>query len=277
MVRIILSICLLVSTLPAKAQVFHTYSEFGIFGGGSAYIGELNPGNPFYSIRPAMGVLYRYSTSTRFSWRFMFNNARLQASDAASGVGYQQNRNLSFRTNLFELGTMLEFNYFPFESGDLAYIASPYMCLGLSGFYFNPKADFYGEWVALQPLNTEGQGTAAYRDRKVYSRFQPAIPFGMGVRVNIMPRLTLSAEWIMRKTFTDYLDDVSTTYADPDELVAAHGAYSALLADRSLTNPGRSNMHLQRGNPATKDWFSTIGFILSFSFSSRKPGCAAYQ
>jgi hypothetical protein len=277
MYRFIFIISLFAGLKSSNAQVFHTYSEFGLFAGGASYIGELNPGNPFYMIRPAAGVLYRYSTSPRFSWRFMFNAARLEASDANSGIAYQELRNLSFRSNVYEAGAMLEFNFFPFESGDMSYIATPYLAIGLSGFYSNPKALFNNEWVVLRSLSTEGQGSAAYRERKVYSRFQPAMPFGMGVRLNIIPRLTLSAEWIMRKTFTDYIDDVSTTYADPDLLVAENGAYAALLADRSVSNPGRSNVNLQRGNPSTKDWFSTAGLILTFSFSSRKPGCSAYQ
>jgi hypothetical protein len=260
-----------------NAQVFHPYSEVGVFAGGSSYIGELNPGRPFYMIRPAAGVFFRYSASTRFSWRFMANVSRLEASDANSGVAFQENRNLSFRSDVFETGALFEFNYFPFEAGNMSYIATPYLFVGLSGFYFNPKAKFDGSWQALQPLSTEGQGSALYRDRKIYSRVQAALPFGMGVKLNILPRVMLAAEWMMRKTFTDYLDDVSTTYVDPDILVARHGAYSALLADRSLVSPGRSNENLQRGNPDNNDWFSTIGLSLTISFSSRRPGCAAYK
>ncbi len=275
--RFIFFISLLLLTKSGNTQVFRTYSEVGVFAGGASYIGELNPGQPLYMLRPAVGLLYRYNTSPRFAWRFMLNGSRIEASDAMAGVGYQEERNLSFRSNIYELGTLLEFNYFPFEAGEMSYIATPYMLLGLSGFYHNPKALFYNEWVELQPLHTEGQGSVQYRDRKAYSKIQAAIPFGFGVRLNIFPRITLSAEWMMRKTFTDYLDDVSTTFVDPDLLVASNGAYAALLADRSTTEPGVSNVNMQRGNLSNKDWFSTIGLMLTFRFSSRKPGCAAYQ
>jgi hypothetical protein len=59
-------------------------------------------------------------------------------------------------------------------------------------------------------LSTEGQGI--YPDKKPYSLWQPTIPFGGGVKFAITENLRIGFEIGLRKLFTDYLDDVSTSY-----------------------------------------------------------------
>lgn len=256
---------------------FRRYSELGPTGGMSYYMGELNPGTPFFMALPGGGLVFRHSSSDRWTWRVQALYLQIQASDAESKVASQELRNLSFRSAVWEFSPILEFNFFPYEVGNSTTPATPYVFGGFALFRYNPKTEFMGKDVELQPLGTEGQGTAAYADRKMYNLTSVSLPFGMGVKFHAFGRLGVSIEWGLRKTFTDYLDDVSTTYADPDVLYATHGVQSALLADRSLIQPGEYNVDRQRGNPSNKDWYSFAGITLSYKLMKKRRPCATYQ
>lgn len=274
---IFLSLIGLAISFSANSQVFNRYSELGLFGGVSYYMGELNPGKQFFMVRPGGGLVYRYNTSRRFAWEIHGLYGSVQAEDARSGKDNQVMRNLSFRSQIIEFAGLLHFNFFNYEIGNPETPATPYIFGGIGLFRFNPKADFQGEWIALQPLGTEGQGSPVYADRKQYSLMGANIPFGFGVKFHAFNRLGFSLEWGLRKTFTDYLDDVSTTYADPDVLFATHGELAALLADRSLVNPGKINTGRQRGNSTNKDWYSFAGLTITYKIVPRKAECAAYK
>ncbi len=72
-----------------------------------------------------------------------------------------------------------------------------------------------GDWVKLRTLNTEGQGREGRQG--VYKPFQWQIPINAGVELHI-PRtyFQIGVEFGFRYLFTDYLDDVSTTYVGLD-------------------------------------------------------------
>jgi hypothetical protein len=124
-------------------------------------------------------------------------------------------------------------------------------------------AYYLGRWYALQPIGTEGQGTT-FAGGKRYSLTQFCIPFGAGLKVNIAKRASLALEWGLRKTFTDYMDDVSGKYVDPFLLASERGPVAAALSDRSLVKEGGNNTGRQRGNAYTKDWYSFAGIIFTF-------------
>lgn len=260
-----------------KSQVFNKYSELGLFGGASYYLGDLNPGKQFFMPRLAGGLVYRYNPGKRFAWHIHGVYGSVQADDARSTDEAQQLRNLSFRSQVIEFATILEFNFFNYEIGNPSTPITPYIFGGISLFRFNPKADYFGEWVALQPLGTEGQGSTVYASRKEYSLINGAFPFGFGVKFHALGRLGFSLEWGLRKTFTDYLDDVSTTYADPDVLFATQGLVAVELADRSLVNPGPINTNRQRGNETNRDWYSFAGLTITYKIQPKRPDCAAYK
>jgi hypothetical protein len=130
---------------------------------------------------------------------------------------------------------------------------------------FNPSTkDSSGTKVYLQPLSTEGQGF--YNGRKKYSLHQFSIPFGAGVRFSVSPTIRLGFEIGMRKTNTDYLDDVSTTFVDQNTLLANRGQLAVDLAFRAdelmsgLSYPAGGS---KRGEIKNKDWYYFSGFILS--------------
>jgi hypothetical protein len=135
---------------------------------------------------------------------------------------------------------------------------------------FNPSTkDSAGTKVYLQPLSTEGQGF--YNGRKKYSLQQFSIPFGAGVRFSVSPNIRLAFEIGMRKTNTDYLDDVSTSYVDQNTLLANRGQLAVDLAFRGdelktgLSYPAGGS---QRGKVENKDWYYFSGFILSIRLPS---------
>ena len=278
MVRsLIVFIFLLSFIFQAKSQVYKKYSELGLYGGVSYYLGDLNPGKQFFMVRPAVGLVFRFNPNRRFTWQLHGIYSSVQAYDSLANNDFQLNRNLSFRSRIIEVAGSLQFNFFDYEIGNNETPATPYIFAGLALFSFNPTAEMNGDWVDLLPLGTEGQGSGLKSAPSPYSLLGLSIPFGMGFKFHAMGRLGVSIEWGMRKTFTDYLDDVSTSYVQQDVLYANKGLDAALFADRSKVNPGDSNVNRQRGNPTTNDWYSFAGVTLTYKLSSGKSVCAAYK
>lgn len=259
------TLCFLLALCGSLALSAQKTNEIGLFFGGSYYIGDLNPTGHLNSLtRPAAGLVYRHNTGPRVSFAGSALFGSVQGIDARTSSYEQQQRNLSFRSRIYELAARTEFNFIEYQIGDEKHQFTPFMFLGIAVFNFNPKASYGNQWVALQPLKTEGQS-------KPYMRTQISIPFGAGFKINLAHRVGLVIEWGMRKTFTDYLDDVSTVYADPATL-SANGPAAVALADRSLTP--QDNVGRQRGNPRTKDWYCFTGLTLSFQLSERAKSCA---
>lgn len=127
-----------------------------------------------------------------------------------------------------------------------------------------------GEWVNLQALSTEGQQTAQYNDLKRYSLTQLAVPVGLGLKCYMNKHWIVALEYTVRKTFTDYLDDVSGKYAEPFYIESQYGPIASAMADPSspLHEPGTL-----RGNPKNKDWYSIFGLSLSYRLVANKVKC----
>lgn len=261
--------------LPSFAQRKPKKSvEVGIFLGGSYYIGDLNPTRHFDQFtKPAGGVLFRYNFNQRLAARANFLLGRVEAHDEYSSSPGQQQRNLSFQSSITEISTQLEFNFLNYEIGDESAKFSPYIFGGIAGFLFDPQGQLYDEWVSLRSLSTEGQGLPG-GPAKTYKLFQISLPFGVGVKLNVAKNMSLGLEWGMRKTFTDYLDDVSTRYYDPKKLEEYKGTLAATMADPSIGNDaGFNNIGRQRGNPTTKDWYSFAGVVLTIRLKGKREEC----
>ena len=115
-----------------------------------------------------------------------------------------------------------------------------------------------------------GQGTPV-NAAAPYGRVSVAVPFGMGYRWAVGRKMSVSLEVGFRKTFTDYLDDVSTTYADPNVLATYNGTLSAQLSNRSKTAGDRTGLF--RGEEARKDWYIFTGLNLEFYLRSPREKC----
>lgn len=249
--------------------------EIGLSLGGSYYIGDLNPLGQFNQFtKPAGGLVFRTNFNPRLSSKVTLLYGRIEGRDSFSKFSAQQQRNLRFKSDILELSGQLEFNFLDYEIGNDKRYFSPYIFLGLAGFKFNPKGELDGKWVALQPLGTEGQGLRGGASNRKYKLLQMSIPFGVGIKANLSKDIGLSLEWGMRKTFTDYLDDVSTRYYDPVKLAGAHGMEAAKLSDPSVgTDPNFSNVGRQRGNPTTNDWYAFAGAILTIKLKEGREKC----
>ncbi len=242
-------------------------SEIGILGGVSYYIGDLNQKH-FNNSNLAGQILYRYNIHSRLAFRANFTYGFVEGYDSESRRDLFKQRNLSFQTEIYELASGLEITYFPFEIGNKRYRGTGYLMAELGLAKINPKTDFNGELVELQPLGTEGQGTSA-SDRSKYSLIQLAVPLAFGFRVTLTENIGLNAEYGIRFLFTDYLDDVHNyRYADPATILAENGPLAANLSNRSTTG----NRFGQRGNPVSRDWYTFAGIGLTFRLG-RKGNC----
>jgi hypothetical protein len=256
----------------SKAQELYR-NEVGVFLGGSYYNGDLNPNKHFLQTKFAGGILYRYNITPRWALKVTALIGGLEGSDAKSK--FNEERNLSFRSYIFEFSPQIEFNFLQYILGDKKHFISPYIFAGASVFNFNPQATLNSTKYSLHALGTEGQGTTLEGKKNPYSLTSIAIPFGIGVKISPARFLSLGLEWGIRKTFTDYIDDVSTVYADPVILAAENGPEAAALADRSLT-PG-THTDLARGNPRTKDWYVFTGLTVCVRIKTKAVRCAAYK
>lgn len=268
---------LLIIIFLVSISIFSQRNEYGVFAGGSYYLGELNPGTQFLLTRPAFGILYRYNFVPRFAYKLNIFYGTVEGADSVSKANAQ--RNLSFKSTVIEMSNEIELNFIQYVPGNKNYPFTPYIFTGFTFFYFDPMAKYNGSWYALETLGTEGQGTSEYPGVNKYSRVAFAIPFGIGLKYNLSKMICLGLEWSMRKTFTDYLDDVSGVYADPKILAGENGPIAAALADRSKSTNGevKNNTGLQRGNASNNDWYSFAGLIVTFKISNRKQICPIYK
>jgi hypothetical protein len=246
--------------------------EFGIYLGASNYSGDLE--EDIVNVNHTQfgyGGLVRYNFNNYISLKFGLNWGTLEDDDASSSSAWRKKRNLSFRSPIFAGYIAPEFYFAHWRYADKKYV-SPYIFAGIGAFHFNPQALYKGVWYDLRPLGTEGQGTIEYPDRQPYDLNQIYIPFGMGFRITLSPTWALSIEVHAAKTFTDYLDDVSMTYASPDVLVQYHGSLAAALADRtSEVMPGKSfPTGGQRGDSNLKDMFFFTGLTFTHTFINKR-------
>lgn len=241
--------------------------EVGIMLGGSYYIGDLNPRKQFNLTQPAGGIFYRFTPNYRYAFRGGFNYGNIMGDDSQSEDADQIQRNLNFKSRIMEFHAIAEFNFLEYRISNDKYKFTTFLYLGLDVFNFKPRAQMDNFWIDLQPLRTEGQ-------TKGYKLTQVAIPFGLGVKMNVSKKVGIGIEWGPRKTFTDYLDDVSGTYPNP--FVSPFSSINGMkLSDRSK-NAG-SNVNEQRGNPRTKDWYFFFGLTLNFKLNFVAPPCYAYD
>jgi Domain of unknown function (DUF6089) len=244
------------------SKKFERSKEIDIIGGTSYYMGDLNPTKHFGTrLKPGGGIAFRNNFDRRWSMKCSLLYGRVEAYDADSDDPWQRNRNLHFRNQMIEGSITAELNFFNYQLGDRDYPFSPYLFAGLAYLNMKPMANFKGTWYELQPLGTEGQGSSLGGDK--YKTNLISIPFGFGVKGNLFAVFGFSLEWGVRKTWTDYFDDVSGSYADPLVLQKENGTLSSALSDRSLIRERATNdTDLQRGDPGRKDfYFFCLGSI----------------
>jgi hypothetical protein len=214
-----------------------------------------------------------------FGLRGAMEIGKLEAQDKiidTKGVNelWRKQRNLDFRSNISEAYVAAEvFPLMLLNSGhdDYAPRLRPYGVIGVGVFHFNPQGsltDANGNvtWYNLKPLHTEGEGFAEVPTVKNYSLTQLNIPMGFGAKYYISDRVNISLEVLHRKTFTDYIDDVSTNYIDPNlfdkYLSPQNAAIARQIQDKvvGIVTPAvtRYEPGVQRGDPKQNDAYFSI-------------------
>jgi hypothetical protein len=208
---------------------------------------------------------YRYRFNKLFATVSCFNIGRLQENDADSRDLVKRQRNLHFRTTIMDYQQRLEMTIL----GSFGKHTKQIYGFGGAGVcYFKPKAEYNGEWVELKPLKTEGEGIEGL-SVKNYSLFSPIVSLGFGFRYGIGETFRLGIEASYTKTFTDYIDDVSGDYVNPDLLDSEVAKY---LSNPSIQNSNWFAPGQQRGNPKTKDsyFFLNITLMKNLTFKNDK-------
>lgn len=244
-------------------STFSQKVEIGLNVGLANYTGDLAPSVVLSETQPGAGVFARLNLNNTWALTGFANFLRISGNDA--NFSFNAPRNLSFRTDISEFATVFEFNYFKYGTGVRDVHFTPYVYWGLGAAFYNPKAYYNGEWNELRPYQTEGSANT-------YSGVTAIMPMGIGIKW--MPNKKMSLEWSIggRKTYTDYLDDVSKTYIDANKQAQERGLIAAVLADpSSLKNEGAfvNKAGYQRGNPDFKDWYFNTNICISYRIFTR--------
>lgn len=260
--RLLASFLLLLCT-QGRAQTW--YAE--ISAGGMGYCGDLTQHRiPLQSVRPAAGFAIKYESGDLLNVRVGGMYGQLTADDKNNTDPTLRIRNLNFTTKIMEAHLLLEFNLYDPE----IYTSYPYLFGGVGVFNFNPYSfDNNNKKIYLHPLRTEGQGLAQYPGRKQYALTQACLPLGLGWKWVMKNQSQLGIEFGYRITFTDYLDDVSKTYADPEVLGIEVGPLSGQMAYRKVGVPFKE-LGAPRGNDSKKDIYFFGGLKYAFRISRKK-------
>jgi len=277
--------------LIAQGQKKTTSLDFGLYLGGSNYWGDLTKDyQPLWGkTKLAGGLICRYNVGPYLSFKGTAVYGKIEGSDKNfNNDPYRKRRNLSFKSDIIEFSIQGEWNILGYENTRSSFGWSPYLFSGISVFRFNPKAKFNyiagvhdpslesqnGDWIELQPLGTEGQETTKFNDKRRYSLTQLSIPLGVGAKWQLDDHWAFGVEFGVRKTFTDYLDDVSSIYVDDIIVGGASGPMAVALKDRSIEiGETKFENNDPRGNAKVKDWYMIGGITLTYRIMGGRQPC----
>lgn len=259
----------------AKAQ----YNwDVGFHLGGANYLGEFGGKEKtrqdfiwdlkMGQTRWAVGTFARRKINRLLSFNAGLMYFRIQGGDYLSTNPARVGRNLNFRNDMFEFYLRPEFTLF--QDNDLGGRGRYrtdfrlFAYVGGSVYFSNPKGQLNhsGDWYNLRDMNTELTS---------YSQFGVAVPAGIGFHFTFKRRHRIGWDFGWRTTFTDYLDDASTVYADPSALPSADAvalANQTNFIDRGTNSaipaPIQYAPGSKRGDPTHNDSYLTATFTYSY-------------
>lgn len=247
--------------------------QIGIGIGQSIYWGDLN--GPSFNTNFsknngfAIQIFGRRYVNNIFAVKANLLFSKVKGDDAFSSQQWQKERNLRFQSVLHELSFSGEYYPFKFLPGREESILSPFLSAGFGAFYFNPTTTYQGNKYELQPLGTEGQGMPGFADK--YNRIAASLLFGGGLAIQVGETTTLHLELIGRRSTTDYLDDISGSYVNYQELRNGNGELAARLGDRTNeffnnTEPISRETGAQRGGALVNDYYFSTTISAAFKF-----------
>jgi hypothetical protein len=199
-------------------SAFAQRSEVGFGLGTFNYTGDLARNYNLLNSRPAATVFYRSNISNVVSFRAGMTGGKLVASDNRPIDAFAAERNAGFNIFLLEASTVFEYHFLNWRETKRFIRFSPYLFGGLALF------------------GMSGNGSKP----EEYSNVQGAIPFGTGLKYVINPKWYVALEFGARKTFFDYLDNISIGK--------------------------ESNKNYQYGNPFDNDAYYFLGFSVTRTF-----------
>ena len=243
-----------------KAQTY----EVGITGGGAGYIGDLNQTSTLKLSGISAGAFVKMNLDPYWGLGIHYNYGRITADDANSANEYFRDRNLNFHTPINEASLQLEFNFLDYFAGGGLKKFTPYVYAGLGMILFNPKATYNGDEFELRFYATEGQ-------TKAYKNYALTIPYGAGMKFKMNENWGISTQIGYRTSNTDYLDDVSNRYPDPN----SWSGRERETTSRLLSNPSNAFSlndvaATQRGDFRKRDTYMFVGIGISYTFVSQK-------
>ncbi|MFZ9660498.1 MAG: DUF6089 family protein [Chitinophagaceae bacterium] len=297
--------CLICSTFTHAQNIY----EIGITAGPSNFLGDLGGtrgrGGPFLKdnnlsmTSMVKSIYFSFAPSEFISFKLAFTSGRLQGADSIinGAGGLEENRiarNQSFRSPLTEALLTTEIYptaLFDDDPSDVYHKIRPFGIIGVGVFHFNPQglyvdANGNSQWVDLKPLRTEGQGIIAGRPE--YKLTQINIPYGFGLKYFVNDKVNVSLEVLGRKTFTDYIDDVSTTYID-ENLFYNYFKNDPQLADMAVKmayqskiltggqNRAGFNAGDKRGTATNYDAYYTTSLRVAIRLGSDNKGITGYK
>lgn len=202
----------------ASNQSFAQFNEVGVGIGGTTYTGDLVRNYDITLNRPALNIFYRSNFSDIVSIKYGLLGGFIHGNEKKPIDAFAEIRDWSFSIFLVEGSAILEYHFLDYKRDNSLIKWSPYLFGGLGVF------TFFGEG----PRNGS------------YNKMQPVIPFGVGFKYILNPRFNLGVEFGARKTFFDYLDNISAPTSNTKDYIYG-------------------NMH-------DKDWYYYLGFSLSYTF-----------
>jgi hypothetical protein len=288
----------LIFALSTAASAQSSPVSAGFNFGGANYLGEIGGKNDprasvldakIISTSPAAGAFLRYAVNDKIRVSGEVNYVHIRQADKNAEDPARQARNLNFRNRMFEFGFRADFSVFNLiDRRSMRKYASlgqksfdVFVFTGLYGVLHNPQAQvthdpanaWEDRWFDLRPLRTEGQ-------IEEYAALIAAIPLGFGMELSMRNGWTIGVEASWRGTFTDYLDDISGMYANPDGLTPLAEAISSQSNEEviaAINDPSSGNVSnhrfseggTYRGNPESNDSYGTIQFTFAKVIETR--------
>lgn len=227
----------LLTTCLILMNVLYSFSQknidIGAFAGISYYQGDINAARQFYRPHFAYGALLRFNYGYWWAVKTGITSGGLSGDDRDfPKYRYQKILKRSFFTPLVDISGQVDLHFMPYKTGDKKRPFTPYVHAG---------AVFFIASYAYQP-------------------YQFGIPFGLGIKFNVVKSVSMGLEWSFRKTFTDGLDkiqwykDIPTTSFDNSYLIKKQSGYSH-----------------------QNDWYSFLGLFLTFRIKPTGMECQGYN
>jgi hypothetical protein len=164
----------------------------------STYQGDIvKPIVTFKELNISYGLNVHLHKNSNFAYRGFLCRSKMSGTD--QNWPERSPRNFSFESDVFVLGAGVEYTLFgkkrDYDAALFTKTFSPYFFLGAGMLYVNPKAE--GLPDASEDFSTN------------FSKINPMVPFGAGIKLDVNKRFSIRGELMWFPAFTDYLDGVS--------------------------------------------------------------------